>query len=165
MLVHRITLLLHEGLNPTKEFGRKTSERDLAEKMEVKFELIKKLHGYSITSINNPTVKISMQILDGKVMRKCHTDELLEPIISLASQSAEGMQFNWSRYLCSEFLADFHEAQDERKTFHYAWFLLSILLVARELPEDNQFPNIEHDFPEAMRYSSLWDTKDVKRIH
>lgn len=59
MLVHKITLLLHEGLNPAKEFGEKTSERDLAEKLKKKFELIKKLHRYSITSIIDPSVKIS----------------------------------------------------------------------------------------------------------
>ena len=31
MPIHRITHLLHEGLNPAKEFGEKTSERDLEE--------------------------------------------------------------------------------------------------------------------------------------
>lgn len=44
-------------------------------------------------------------------------------------------------------------------------FLLSILLVARELLEDSQFPSIECDFLEAMKYASLWATKDTKRIH
>jgi len=37
--------------------------------------------------------------------------------------------------------------------------------VARELPEDSQFPTTEDDFPKAARYTSLWATKDVKRIH
>lgn len=37
MLIHRITHLLHEGLNFAKDFGRKTGERDLAEKMKKKF--------------------------------------------------------------------------------------------------------------------------------
>jgi len=32
MLIHRIMLLPHEGLNRAKEFGGKTSERDLEEK-------------------------------------------------------------------------------------------------------------------------------------
>lgn len=35
------------------------------------------------------------------------------------------------------------EVQEQGKTFHYAWFLLSILLVTCELPEDSQFPPIE----------------------
>jgi len=48
--------------------------------------------------------------------------------------------------------------------FHYAWLLLSIVLMARELPEDSQFPIIDRDLPEAAKYASFWDTKDVKRI-
>lgn len=57
------------------------------------------------------------------------------------------------------------EAQEQGKTFHYAWLLLSILLVAGELPEDSQFPSIEDDMSEAARYTSLWATQDLKRIH
>lgn len=49
--------------------------------------------------------------------------------------------------------------------FHYAWILLSIVLVVGELPEDNQFPTIVRDLPEAMKYASLWATKDANQIH
>lgn len=91
MLIHRITLLPHLGLNPAKEFGGKTSERDIEEKMKDKFKLMKKLHGYSITSITDPTVKIATQILASKIMRKCHADEVTMPVISLAALCVEGM--------------------------------------------------------------------------
>jgi len=56
------------------------------------------------------------------------------------------------------------EAQKHGKTFHYAWLLLSIVLVARELPEDNQFSTINRDLSEAVKYASLWATKDSNRI-
>lgn len=56
------------------------------------------------------------------------------------------------------------EAQEQGKTFHYAWLLSSILLVARELPEDSQFPTVEGDLPEAARYTSLWAMKNKTRI-
>jgi len=56
------------------------------------------------------------------------------------------------------------EAQDQGKTFHYAWVILSILLIARELPADNQFPTVEQNVPEAVRYTLLWATKDTARI-
>ena len=97
ILSHRIMLLPHEGLNSAKEFGGKASEHDLAENMKKKFELLKKLHGYSITSINDLVVKISTKIIVGKVMRKCRMDEVSVPVISLGAQCMEGMQFNWSR--------------------------------------------------------------------
>jgi len=63
ILIHKITHLPHEGLNPAKEFREKAGERDLAEKMKNKFELVKKSRGYSITSINYLMVNIATQIL------------------------------------------------------------------------------------------------------
>ena len=68
-------------------------------------------------------------------MRKFCADEVLELVVSLAAQCAKGVQFNWARYLCQEFLANCREAKDETKLFHYAWLFLSIVLVAWELPE------------------------------
>lgn len=57
------------------------------------------------------------------------------------------------------------EAREQSKIFHYAWFLLSIILVVGELLEDSQFPSIECDLPEPTKYTSLWATKDAKCIH
>lgn len=67
-------------------------------------------------------------------------------------------------YLCSEFLANYKEAQDQSKTFHYAWLVLSIVLVTWELPKDSQFPLIASDLPEVAKFASLWATKDLKRF-
>jgi len=91
MLIHQIMLLLHSGLNLGKEFGRRMIERNLIEKMKEKFKLVKKPHGYSITSITNPAVQVATQIIAGKVMRKCHADEVLAPVISLAAQCTKGV--------------------------------------------------------------------------
>lgn len=33
-----------------------------------------------------------------------------------------------------------------------------------ELPEDSQFPSVALDLPEAMKYASLWVTKDAQHI-
>jgi len=38
------------------------------------------------------------------------------------------------------------------------------VLVAGELSEDSQFPIIDMDLLEAMKYTSLWATKDARRI-
>ena len=85
MLIHRITLLLHFGLNLAKAFGRMTSEHDLTKKMKDKFKLVKNPHEHSITSISHPAVEIVMQIPTSKVMRKCHADEVPAPVVSLAA--------------------------------------------------------------------------------
>ena len=84
MLIHRITLLPHSGLNLAKEFCGKTGEHDLVERMKDKFKLVKNLRGYSISSITDPTVKVAIHILAGKIMRKGHADEVPLPVVSLA---------------------------------------------------------------------------------
>lgn len=66
--------------------------------------------------------------------------------------------------MCKEFLENCREAQEQGKNFHYAWIPLSIVLVAWELPEDNQFSTIAQDLPKAAKYISLWATKDAQRI-
>lgn len=82
-------------------------------------------------------------------------DEVLVPMISLAAQCTEGVHFNWSCYLCSEFLVNCREAEDESKTFHYVWLFLSIVLVSWELPEDSQFPPLKTGFPEVAQFASI----------
>lgn len=59
MLIHRITLLPHSGLNLAKAFEGKTSKCDLAERIKDKFKLVKKLHENSISSITDPGVKVA----------------------------------------------------------------------------------------------------------
>ena len=94
MLIHIITHLSYESLNPAKAFGRKKSKCDLAEKMEDKFKIVEKLCEYLITSITDLVVKVSTYILASKVMRKCRADEVPTPVVSLAAQCIEGIQFN-----------------------------------------------------------------------
>lgn len=89
---------------------------------------------------------------------------MLALVISLVARCTKGVEFNWVRYLCSEFLANWCEAQELSKTFHYAWLLLSIVLVTWELPEDIQFTSVTLDLPEEGRYASLWAAKDVQCI-
>jgi len=42
---------------------------------------------------------------------------------------------------------------------------MSIVLMARELSEDSQFPIIDRDLVKATKYAFLWATKDVNQIH
>lgn len=58
----------------------------------------------------------------------------------------------------------FLEAQEESKSFHYAWLLLSIVLVAWRLPEASLFPSHKEYFPEVAQFASLWSIKDLTRI-
>jgi len=72
-------------------FGRKGDEQALLKAMKEKFKLLKKLQGYAISSICDPMVKVAMQILAGKVMRKCCVDEVSTLVFALAAQCAKGV--------------------------------------------------------------------------
>lgn len=48
--------------------------------------------------------------------------------------------------------------------FHYAWIMLSIVLVAWDSAEDSQLPSIALDLPKAAKYALLWETKDAQCI-
>jgi len=67
------------------EFGGKADEHALAEVMKKTFNLVKNSHDYAITSICDTAVKVAMQILAGKVMRKCRADEVPIPVIALVA--------------------------------------------------------------------------------
>jgi len=93
-LIHHITWLPYSGENPINISEGNGGDLALKEAMKVKFKLEKKKRGYSISSINNPTMKVATQILEGKVIQKCCEDEVLVLVISLVAQCAEGVQFN-----------------------------------------------------------------------
>jgi len=117
--------------------------------------LEKKKSGYAISRTKEKGVHVTTQLFAGKVMRKCRIDEVLAPLVALAKQFREGVQLNWSKFLCKEFLKNCHEAQEQGKTFHYTQLLLSIMLIAGQLLEDSQFPNIDRDLPAAANYALL----------
>lgn len=91
-LIHRIMRLPYTGENIAMAFGRKTGEHVLMEAMEEKFKLANKPRSYTISSIYDSTVKVSAQIIAGKVMWKCRTNEGSKPVVALAAQCAEGVQ-------------------------------------------------------------------------
>lgn len=83
MLINCIALLPYTSENPAMIFGGKSGEQVLTESMKEKFILVKKPRGYAISSIYAPTVKVAMQILVGKVMWKCHANEVVTPVVTL----------------------------------------------------------------------------------
>ena len=56
----------------------------IAEAMKKKYKLEKKQRGYVITSIQDKGVRFATQLMAGKVMRKCHGNEVPATIVMLA---------------------------------------------------------------------------------
>lgn len=67
---------------------------------------------YVIASIKDRGFCITTQLLAGRLMRKCRTDEVPESVTALVEQCAEGIKFNWAEFLCEEYLMNCREAQD-----------------------------------------------------
>lgn len=84
-LIYRITQLPYIGENPAMIFGKKGSEKALAEGMKEKLKLVKKSRGYAISGISEPAIKVTTQILVGKEMRKCRIDEVPALVVALAA--------------------------------------------------------------------------------
>ena len=63
----------------------------IVEAMNKKYKMEKKKRGYTISSINDRSVRVATQILASKVMCKCHGDEVPMPVVSLAEQCIEGV--------------------------------------------------------------------------
>lgn len=82
----------------------------MTEALNEKYKLEKKQRGYVISSIQDKAVCIATQLLAGKVMRKCHENEVPTVVFALAKQCAEGEWLNWSQFLCDEFLTNCGEA-------------------------------------------------------
>lgn len=55
MLIHRIKNLPYKGVDPAKEFGGKSGEKEMEDKMKAEFGLVNKSCGYSIHSIKDHT--------------------------------------------------------------------------------------------------------------
>lgn len=114
-LIHRISRLPYKGKDLTA-IAKKGSDLALAESMKAKYKLEIKKRGYAISSIKDKGVHIATQLLASKVMRKCRVDEVPVPVVALAEQCAEGVQFNSVEFLCKEFFINCRKAQEQGKT-------------------------------------------------
>ena len=103
-------------------------------------------------------------LLTCKMMRKCQATTVPAYVIQLAGYCKKGICFNWSQFLCNEFLENVREAQDHGRAFCYSWLLILIALVTWEAPEGSVLPELESYMCEVARYANLWDSKDAKHI-
>lgn len=73
-----------EGNDPT-DIDRTSSKVGLAETMKAKYQLEKGKNGYVIESINDHVVRVTIQLLASKLMRKCRVDEVLALVIAVVA--------------------------------------------------------------------------------
>ena len=93
-LIQHISQLPCKVEDPADISEGKGSDLAIAEAMKKKYKMEKKKRGYTISNINENAVHVATQILAGKFMRKCRTDEVPTLMVALAKQCMEGVQFN-----------------------------------------------------------------------
>ena len=84
-LIHHVSRLPYKGKDLATISEGKGSDLAFAEAMKPKYKLEKKKRGYAISIIKDKEVHMATQIMAGKVMRKCHADEVLVLVVTLAS--------------------------------------------------------------------------------
>jgi hypothetical protein len=112
-LIHRITGLSMQGLDPQDFYPRKDADRTLAQCIKETYGDVEKgKRGYKVASIQNGAVRLAFQLITSKLIRKKRPTQVMGFIIDLAGKCIEGMQMNWVSYLVNQLEQDFCKAQD-----------------------------------------------------
>lgn len=83
-LIHRITQLPCKGDDTMYISEGKGSDLAIVEAMKKKYKVENNMQGSPISSINEKAVRMATQILESKVMRMCHADEVPVLVVTLA---------------------------------------------------------------------------------
>ena len=70
---------------------------------------------------------------------------------------------NWAKYLVNQLELDCREAQDQGYEFHFSWLLICIAFIAWEMLKGGTFLDIEPFEPLAMKFSTLWYSRDMNK--
>jgi hypothetical protein len=102
-LNHRLTT---QGEDPTLLFVDKKNDKTLSESMREKFHTVRGVRRLDVPSICDPTIRIVMQALACKLLRKCRKDQVPIGVIVAAEKCVEGVSMSWEPFLLNQFLID-----------------------------------------------------------
>lgn len=89
--------------------------------------------------IEDEMLRFIVQLLAGRVLRKCKPTEVPIVAVDLAAQEKDEKSYNWCLYLLNQFMEDYVGAQENNQLFHYSWLLVLITFVSWEEPKHNKF--------------------------
>jgi hypothetical protein len=118
--------------------------------------------GLIINIISETVVRLEKNIMDCKLLRKCHKEEAPTGVIATTVQCAKGTLLSRTPNLLNLFLDDYKDAQDLGIEFHYAWLIILIALVGWGEPKYSGF------YPRrgkccTNKYMTLWHMSDAKQ--
>jgi hypothetical protein len=117
--------------------------------------------GIIIKRINDATTQMGAKILACKLLRKCHREEVLAGVVTVAAQCAEGTIVSWALYLLKLFLDDCKDAQDLGTEFQYSWLIMLIAFMGWREPRYVTF-STRPKLNQGERYILLKATSNAK---
>jgi hypothetical protein len=110
-LINRITGLSMQDLDPHAYYPGKTTDRALAQKIKEAYGDVEKgARGYKVASIESGIVRLSCQLIIGKLVCKNRPTQVSGFVVDLAGKCSEGLQMNWAKYLVNQLEIDCREA-------------------------------------------------------
>ena len=161
-VIHRITDLSKVDDDPGTHFVGKKLDRNLATKLTRELKLTKGTRVYDSMDIEDHTLRFTVQLLIGQVLRKCIPNEVPEGAIDLATQVKEGEQYNWCLYLLNQFMDDYKATQESNQLLHYSWLLILMAFLTWKEPSHTGF-FIVRGKCSGVRYVNLWVNPDPDR--
>jgi hypothetical protein len=111
VLIHWITRLSMQGPEPQKFYPEKAADCAMAQNIKDTYGDVEKgKQGYKVASIHNGVVRLSFQLIIGKIIRKNRPTQVTGFIVDLAGKCVEGLQMNWASYLLNQLEKDYREA-------------------------------------------------------
>jgi hypothetical protein len=85
--------------DPLPLFTYNSNEKYLLERMKEKFNMFRGELGIDVESINDKCVRFATLVLDCKLLRKCHNDQVSIGMIVAMDKCVEGIQMNWETFM------------------------------------------------------------------
>lgn len=98
-MIYRITGLTKVGDEPGAYFIGKKLDHKLVVKLTRELKLTKGTRAYDPMNIEDCSLCFIIQLLAGKVLRKCRPNEVPKGAIDLSAHVKEGKQYSWCVYL------------------------------------------------------------------
>jgi hypothetical protein len=161
-LLNQIMGLSMQGRDPQEFYLEKAMDRALSQNIKDTYADVEKgTRGYKVASIQSGIVRLTCQLISGKLVRKNCPTQVIDFVVDFAGKCAEGLQMKWAKYFMNQLEIDCKEAQDQGYKFHFSWLLILITFITWELLEGTTFPNIEPFEPLATKFNTLWYSSDM----
>ena len=114
-------------------FGKKL-DRKLATKLTRELKLTKGTRPYDFADIEDHALRFTIQLLVGRVLKKCQPSEVPTGAIDLVVHAKECKQYKWCLYLLNQFMDDCKDAQESNQLFHCSWLIILMVFVSWKEP-------------------------------